>query len=110
MRSYLIDEISPPDIQKINQFLSQNALTSGLEKIFWVRIPDDLLSELQSKHKDCQPHYFAVEVGNNWIKLEFLIRNLKSMRCSCNCYCTHEQREFIFRYAHNMIETLGITT
>ncbi len=110
MRAYLIDEISPADMKKINNFLSENALASGIEKLFWVRIPDDLLSELQLRHKDCQPHYFAIELGDSWIKLEFLIRNLKKMRCNCNGYCTHAQREFILGYAQNIIDKLGIRT
>jgi len=110
MRAYLIDEISTTDMKKITGFLGEHAMRSSLSKIFWVKIPDDLLSSVQYTHHDCQPHVFAVELGDHWIKLEFYVRSLKSMRCSCPGYCTEEQRNYIIHFAHNMIEQLGIRT
>ena len=110
MRSYLLDEISPSDIKKINAFLKKNAVRSSLDQLFWIKIPQDLLSEIQFRHRHCQPYAFAVEVGHAWLKLEFFVRSLKNMRCTCPGYSTRQQQEFIINFAHTMIERLDIRT
>jgi hypothetical protein len=108
MRSYLIDEIHSSDIEKIKGFLDENAVPSGLDQLFWVKIPQDVLSEIQFQHKDCQPHAFAVELGDDWIKLEFLIRSMKNMRCTCPGYSTEQQQTFIINFALGMLEQLDV--
>ncbi|SPD72582.1 conserved hypothetical protein [uncultured Desulfobacterium sp.] len=110
MRSYLIDEVSSSDMEKVSAFLSENAIKSNLNQLYWVKIPDDLLSEKQYQHLDCRPHAFAVELGSDWIKLEFLVRSLKHMRCDCPGYSTKQQQDFIINFARNMIEQLNIKT
>lgn len=110
MRSYLIDEISPHDMRKIREFLKENALCSSLPEIFWVKIPKDLLTKVQFRHRNCGPHVFAVETGPDWIKLEFFVRSLKTMRCNCSGYCTESQREYVHRFAYSMIQHLDIRT
>jgi len=110
MRSYLIDEIMSSDIEKINAFLKENTILSGLEHLFWVKIPQDLLSEIQFSHTDCQPHAFAVEVGEDWVKLEFFIRSMKNMQCTCPGYCTDQQQHFITNFAMGMLKQLDIST
>ncbi|MBW1730388.1 MAG: hypothetical protein JRH08_02535 [Deltaproteobacteria bacterium] len=110
MRAYLIDEISTADMKKINAFLSENALKSPLSHVFWVQMPEDLLSSTQFSHHHCKPHVFAIELGANWIKFEFYVRSLKTMRCTCPDYCTEGQRNYVIHFAHQMIEQLGIRT
>ena len=110
MRSYLIDEISSSDMDKISEFLKKNAIKSSLGQILWVRMPDNLLNDIQAEHQDCRPHVFSAELGPDWIKLEFYVRSLKKMRCTCPAYCTDPQRDFIINFAHDMIEQMGIKT
>lgn len=110
MRGYLIDELSPSKIEEIREFLGEHAIGSSLDQIFWVRIPDDLLSEIQFQHSKCKPHVFAVELGQDWVKLELFVRTLKSLRCECPGYCTGQQRNFILNFADGMIEKLEIHT
>ena len=110
MRSYLIDEISPADMEKLEEFLRENALQSPMEGIYWMRIPSDLLNETQFLHRECQPHVFAVELGTGWIKMEFLVRTLRGVRCECQAYCTPPQRGFILNFADRLIGQLEITT
>ena len=76
MRYYLIDEISHQDMEKVNRYLYRAAMRSELEKLFWVKIPKGLLSEIQFQHIECGPHVFAIEPGTDWIKIEFFIRNI----------------------------------
>ena len=110
MRTYLIDELPPSKIEEIRAFLGEHAIRSSLNQIFWVRIPDDLLSEIQFQHSKCKPHVFAVELGPDWIKLELFVRTLKSLRCDCPGYCTDQQTYFILNFADGMIEQLKIDT
>ncbi len=110
MRYYLIDEISHSDMEKIDEFLKQNAIRSEMEKFFWVQIPKELLSDIQFQHRDCQPHLFSIELGTDQLKVEFFIRNLNHLNCTCQSYCTLEQRDFILNYSQKMIEELGIRT
>ncbi len=110
MRSYLIDEIMSSDIEKIDAFLKENAIPSNLEQLFWVKIPQDLLSETQFEHTDCQPHAFAVELGEDWVKLEFLIRSMDNMQCTCPAYCTEQQQIFIINFALGMLKQLDVGT
>jgi len=110
MRAYLIDEITPSDMEKITLFLKENSFQSSMEAIFWVEIPEDLLKGIQFEHKNCRPHVFAMEKGDDWVKAEFFVRSLKSMTCDCQNYCTPQQREFILNFVHHMIDTLNIKT
>lgn len=110
MKAYLIDEISPSNMQKINGFLKNHATRSNLDQIFWLRIPDDLLSDIQFQHSACRPHVFAIELGGDSIKLELFIRSLKGMRCDCQAYCTDQQRDYIFNFTNGMLEQLKIGT
>lgn len=110
MISYLIDEVPHADLQKISSHLKETAIRSGIEDLYWVPLPEDILSERQYDHEDCKPHVFAVEIGDDWIKMEFFVRTLTDMRCTCSGYATRQQRDFIVRFAHTLIEELGIRT
>ena len=108
MKSYLIDEISFSEIEKIKRYLSENANKSKLEKLFWVEMSKGYLNREQSLHRECQPYRFAIEIGDNWIKAEFFIRASGRLMCSCNGYCDLNQRNFILDFMENMIEELNI--
>jgi hypothetical protein len=110
MRSYFIDEISPSHLKKIEAYLNEHALSSDLNEIFWVKLPDGLLTEPQSKHRDCHPYVFAIELGRDWIKAECLIRSLNNMKCEAQAYCDPRQWDFITKYIHGIIKDLGIQT
>ena len=110
MRAYLIDEISPDHMEKINDFLKKNGMPSNLDQIFWIKIPEDYLNETQSEHTNCQPHVFAVEIGSDWVKLEFFVRSHTKMECTCTRYCTTKQMSYVIKFANGMIEKLGIAT
>jgi len=110
MRAYLIDELSSRDMAKVEDFLGQHAVPSALDGIYWGRVSEDLLSEQQYAHRGCRPHVFAIETGEDWIKLEFFLRSLADMRCPCAGYATRAQRDFIIRFAHGMIQDLDLHT
>jgi hypothetical protein len=110
MRQYLLDEITRQDIPRIREYLNQHAQAAGLEDIWWVDLQEDLLSPEQFSHRDCQPFRFAVELGQNFVRFEFLIRSLQTMRCSCIGYATRQQRDFILAFADRLVEDLALRT
>lgn len=110
MRAYFIDEIPKSQMPKIRSYLSEKATPSSIEQIFWVKVPDHLLTDLQQRHDGCKPHIFAVEMGPDWIKFELFVRSKKNLRCTCPGYCTHSQIDYVIHFACMMIDELGIAT
>ncbi|MGD0827728.1 MAG: hypothetical protein ABSA09_06525, partial [Desulfobaccales bacterium] len=79
MKQYLLDEIARADLPRVREYLSGHAVTSSLEGIWWVDLPEDLLSPEQFEHRQCRPFRFAVELGENFVRFEFLIRSRETM-------------------------------
>jgi len=110
MRQLLIDELQPADVEALRDFLSANASPSSVEGLFWVEFTPDLLDAGQFECSEDQPFCFAVEVGDSWAKLEFLIRSRTNFRSLHVRYATASQLAFILEYAANLIETLDLKT
>ena len=47
MRQYLLDEIARNDLPRVRQYLKEHATASSLADIWWVDLPEDLLSPEQ---------------------------------------------------------------
>ena len=115
MRQYLLDEIIRKDIPRVRDYLNEHALASGLADIWWVDLPEDLLSPEQFEHQQCRPFRFAVEVGepevgDSFLRFEFLIRSREKMRCACIGYATRQQRDFILAFADRLVAELALRT
>jgi hypothetical protein len=110
MRQYLLDEISRSDIHRIRDYLGEHAQASGLQDVWWVDLQDDLLGPDQFEHQECQPFRFAIELGDDFLRFEFLIRSRNTMRCSCIDYATRQQRDFILAFAERLIDELELKT
>jgi hypothetical protein len=110
MRQYQLDEISRADIPRVRDYLQDHAQASSLEGIWWVKLPEDLLNPEQFAHADCRPFRFAVELGDDFVRFEFLIRSRETMRCTCIGYATRGQRDFILAFADRLVEDLALRT
>jgi hypothetical protein len=110
MKYYLIDEIPATDMERLSGFLRDNAASSGLDKIFWVSIPENCLNETQCTHADCCPYFFAVELGSGYLKAEFFVRTLKGFNCTCSGFPDDDQVRFIMCFVDEMIKKLKIRT
>ena len=110
MRSYLLDEISITDKARLITYLEENLNPSGLPDVFWLELPRDILTEEQREHKKCSPHRVAVVLEDDSVRLEFLVRSMDSLRCSCTGYATPGQREFLMAFFDRMVEELELTT
>jgi hypothetical protein len=110
MKQYILDEIARPDLPRIKAYLDEKARPAGLEGIWWVELGQEQLSEAQMAHPDCQPHCFAVELGRDFVKFEFLIRSRRTMRCSCLGYANRLQRDWIMEFADRLVAALELRT
>lgn len=110
MRSLLIDELMNSDIQKLTEHFQQALEPSSLPDVFWLKMPEELLTDEQKDHADCAPHRVAVVLGEDWLKIELLVRGHGRMRCSCFAFTEGRAREFLVDYLDRLIADLGLST
>ncbi len=108
MRQLLIDEIPRRQMEEIEVYLKEKTVSSAMERIFWLEIPERLLSPVQEGHKTCGPHYLAIETGKDFIKLEFLVRCRERLRCDCVQYATPRQETYLMDFAQALIQALDL--
>lgn len=110
MKQYVIDELSNDDYDKIKKYFDENFKDASIGGIYWIPLHDDVLDEIQKKHADCRPFYFAVELSPANIACELLIRTKSRMRCDCMKYASEFQRNWIMAFMDSVFERLEIIT
>ncbi|MBW2090558.1 MAG: hypothetical protein JRI34_00345 [Deltaproteobacteria bacterium] len=110
MRQLFIDELSREDVSLVKKFLKESEIESGVEGLYWVELSKDLLDPEQLACEADHPFCFAVEVGDSWVKFEFLIRSRTNLRSAQMRYANRFQQNFILDYSARMIENLGLKT
>jgi hypothetical protein len=108
MKQYVIDQLRTSDYEQIQGFLERTAEGTGVEGIYWVHLPVELYSKIQTEHSKCQPYYFAINLNWNDVSFELLIRSRQVIRCGCIAYATSPQRDYIIHFADRMIEELKL--
>ena len=110
MKYFMADEISPADIDRIDEFLGRTALTSDMLRLYWVEIPCNLLNKDQARHTECHPYIFSVETGTDWVRAELFLRTLANFQGKHQTYATDIQRTYISDFMENMLTCLEIQT
>ncbi len=110
MRYLVIDELQAKDVDKLAEHLAQSLEASSLPDVFWLNLPDDLLTREQAQHRDCAPHRVAVMLEPDGLRIELLVRGHGRMRCSCFAYAQGAARDFLIRYLDRLIEDLELAT
>jgi hypothetical protein len=108
MRQYVIDDIRPDDLIKLKAYLEEHFSESCFDGLYWVPLEYNLLTTLQKDHKACQPHYFAIEMVDNKLCCELLVRTNQTIRCKCIGYATGAQRNWLINFIDAIIEKLSI--
>jgi len=111
MRSYLIEDFYPEHQAKVLDRLKDKGLSGPLDGIFYLPVPEELLTDVQREHAgECGPHIFVLEaVDESTLKLELLVRAQKKLRCECVVYATAQQREYILGFLDDFIRQLDIS-
>ncbi|MBU1193916.1 MAG: hypothetical protein KKE62_05460 [Proteobacteria bacterium] len=109
MKQYLIDGLRPGDHKKLKQYLGEHLESSPLGGIYWLEIDRQLLTSVQKEHTQCYPHVFALQLEENFLSCELLVRIQKNIKCDCMAYATKEQRNWLIEQADAILEKLGIS-
>lgn len=104
MRQIVIDELSHLERDVIDSYLKRTLKPGPMLGLFWLVLPDDLLSEAQLGHDDCGPFYFGVELEQEKVKFELLVRSNANLHCTCIAHATPIQRQFVLDFVDRMVE------
>jgi hypothetical protein len=109
MRSYHIDDLQPEDVARLGRALDARGMKSAMEAMYWLDLPAALLSAEQREHAaDCGPHSVGVELGEDWVHAELLVRARNRLRCSCVCYADAAQRAWVMDELDRTLRELDI--
>ncbi|MBW2431421.1 MAG: hypothetical protein JRF56_20885 [Deltaproteobacteria bacterium] len=110
MKQYVIDELRPEDYHKVRRYLDDHYGPVEMGGIYWVPLAEEVLSEIQQQHTDCQPFYVAIELQQDQLALELLVRTKRRVRCACIGYATANQRNWMVGLVDTIFQRLGIIT
>jgi hypothetical protein len=110
MKQYVVDEIRAPEYERIKTYLDTEFGSPEMGGIYWITIPEELMSEVQHAHKACQPYCFALDLLPERLSCELLVRTRNRIRCDCMGYATESQRDWIISVVDAMFERLEIYT
>jgi hypothetical protein len=110
MKQYVIDELRPADFIAIKAHLDDQYGSTAMDGVFWIPVESPLLSTVQSAHRECGPHYFAIDLDENRLACELLVRSKNRMRCDCIHYATAVQRNWIIEFVDDIFDRLSIVT
>ena len=104
MRQFVIDELSPMERDNIDSYLKRSIKQGPMIGLYWIQLPDDLLSETQQHHnKEHGPYHLAVELTNTAVRFELLVRSQVNLHCKCIAHTTPVQRQFILDFIDQML-------
>ncbi len=104
MRQIVIDDLSPMERDNIDSYLKRNLKLGSMIGIYWIVLPENMLSETQKKHTDCSPFYLGVEVAKDSVCFELLVRSNSHLHCDCISHATAQQRQYVLDFMDTMLE------
>jgi len=82
----------------------------NLEGIYWIPLDEDQLAPIQASHDGCRPFFFAVQLDDDRIACELLVRTRNRVRCDCIRYATQHQRNWLIEMFDAIFDELEIIT
>ena len=110
MKQYVIDELRADDAQRLQAHLEEKLGSPALGTVYWLLLPEEMLSTVQAEHQECQPFYFALDLDEAGLSCELLVRAQNIIRCNCITYADARQREWLINYIDSMMTQLEIIT
>lgn len=103
MRQIIVDDLTREERANIDSYLKRTVTAGPIDGMYWLPLPGDLLAEAQQGHDDCGPFYFGVELCEDKLICELLVRSQLNLHCSCISYATPAQRDFLLRFVDTML-------
>ncbi len=104
MQAFIVDKLSQKKLERLREAANNFAKPGALNDIFWIPIPEHLLTPTQAAHKECQPFFFAIEFGEDFVSFEFLARTHHRIRCECIAPATPPQRVYLLEVAKKIFK------
>lgn len=104
MRQIIIDELSPMERDNIDSYLKRSLKRGTMDGLYWIELTDDLLAAPQRGHDDCAPFTLGVEVEDNRVRFELLVRSSSNLHCDCIAHASSAQRQFVLDFIDRMVE------
>lgn len=108
MRSYVISSLTPEDIEKVTKFFTEQGLAGSIEGLYWLPLPEELLTALQKEHNTCGPHVLSIEIGVDSVSMELLVRARNQLRCDCISYMDMPTAEAMIERLHSLLKKCGV--
>jgi hypothetical protein len=110
MRSYYIDEFVPGELERLTERLDSMKLSAGMEELYWLPVPKNLLTPIQKKHeRECGPYVLILEILDEALRLELLVRARNRLRCDCVAYADQRMVSHMIGYLHALLDELKIS-
>ena len=109
MKQFVIDELRPADFNTLKTYLDDTYGSAAIDGIYWLPVATEVLSDIQTKHKDCQPFYFVIDLESDRMSIELLVRTKTRVRCACMAYATESQCTWLIRQVDKIFEQLEMT-
>jgi hypothetical protein len=110
MKQYVIDELRSADYQALKNYLDEHYGPAALKGIYWIPLAAKVLTAHQQAHRECQPHYVAIDLDPNRMACELLVRTQNRVRCDCIGYATEEQFSWLIALIDDIFNRLKIIT
>lgn len=109
MRYILIDEMDSKETDAVKNHLRSLGMESNIAGLFWLPVPQEYLEPVQAEHAaECGPHVMALDVRENDMQLELLVRAQGKIRCECVRSASEKLSAYMLAYIENMAESLKI--
>jgi hypothetical protein len=109
MKQYVVDQLRFLDYEKLKACLDQTRGPAELGGIYWIRMENRLLTPVQAEHRECQPFVAALDLQEDRLSLELLVRTRSRIRCSCIAYADDRQRSWLIDVVDRMLAQLEIS-
>ena len=110
MKQYVIDELRPADYKALKTYLNEKYGPAAMDSIYWIPVAADILTDIQAAHTECRPYYCAVDLDDNRLACELLVRSKNRVRCNCIDYATENQRNWLIGLIDKIFDRLQIKT
>jgi hypothetical protein len=108
MKSYVIDELRYRDFEKLKAYLDETYGQDALAGLYWLPLPEEQLGPAQQGHDACRPFWLALELLEDRLVCELLVRTRERVRCGCIAYATPGQRAWLIEVVDAIFEKLEL--
>ena len=89
MEEEIIIPCSPTQKTELKKYLGQLEFTSSIPDLYWLPVPEEMLSKLQLEHLDsCGPYALALDTEGEEMVLETLVRAQNQLHCECIAFAS----------------------